>query len=132
MRFRKALAMVLMVSLLAPGFLVAQEKEQDETKSASESYLEGQFAADNEHSAGGWVAGGIISGGLFSLLGAGVVTAIAAGSSPTPDYIPEDVQTAGYMSGFKKAARQKNVRAAAISGGIMSLVWIVVVASAAN
>ena len=129
MRFKKAIAMVLMVSLLAPGFLVAQEQEE---KSASESYMEGQYAADNEHSAGGWVAGGIIGGGLFSLLGAGVVTAIAAGYNPSPDYIPEDVETRGYMSGFKKAARGTNIRAAAISGGIMSLIWIVAVASAAN
>ncbi|MFP4409735.1 MAG: hypothetical protein ACLFPW_14530 [Spirochaetaceae bacterium] len=132
MTIKRAIALLLIVTLVTPALLLAQEGSEEEEKNSSDSYLEGQFAADNEHSAGGWVAGGIIGGGLFSLLGAGVVTALAAGSSPTPDYIPEDVQTAGYMSGFRKAARQKNVRAAAISGGIMSLLWIVAVASAAN
>lgn len=129
-KVRRIIALTLIVTLVAPGLLVAQE--EDSQKSPSESYMSGRVRAENEHSAGGWVAGGIIGGGLFSLLGAGVVTAIAAGSSPDPDYIPEGEEPASYMSGFRKAARQKNVRAAAISGGVMSLLWIVVVASAAN
>lgn len=82
MRLKEAIAMVLVVSVLAPGFLAAQEQGEKDEKSASESYL--------------------------------------------------DAEPAGYMAGFKKAARGKNIRAAAISGGIMSVIWIVAVASAAN
>lgn len=127
---KRIIAIALIFTLIAPAVLIAQEDESE--KSPSESYMSGRVRAENDHGAGGWVAGGIIGGGLFSLLGAGVVTAIAAGSSPDPDYIPEGEEPASYMSGFRKAARQKNIRAAAISGGVMSLLWIVVVASAAN
>jgi hypothetical protein len=133
-------AILVIALLLSPGLLSAAEQQEAEPKpqsqqtelSNSKSFQEGRLAAKREHNAAGWVIGGVVGGGLFSLLGAGAVTGIAAASSPSPDYVPENVDTGSYMTGYEKEARGKNVRGAAISGGIMTALWIVVAVSAAQ
>jgi hypothetical protein len=137
---QRIVALTMVLVFLSSTALVAAEQEgagaaagqgQEQELSSSESYQEGRMAARREHSAGGWVVGGLVGGGLFSLLGTGVVTGIAAVSNPDPDYIPDDAQMGSYLSGYEKEARAKNVRAAAISGGAMSALWIILVLSAA-
>lgn len=125
---KRVIAIVLLLSFVVPVGLFADDgggNQSDEViASASESYNLGVMDAEADHNTAGWVVGGIISGGLFSLLGAGVTVGIAAASEPQADYMPENVDWLSYQRGFEKTARQKNVTAAAISGGIMTALWV--------
>ena len=130
---------VAIMLVLAPLSVLADEGQSDVKKesgsvslSSSESYTTGMMKAKQEHGTGGWIAAGLIGGGLFSWLGTGVTVLIATGSSPSPDYIPEDVKDGSYIMGYQKEAKKKNVRSAAIPGVIMSTIWTVLVISAAN
>ena len=57
---------------------------------------------------------------------------IAAGSSPSPEFVPEDVKARSYVSGYSKEAKQKNMSAVAIPGVIMSTIWTVAAISMAS
>jgi hypothetical protein len=134
---RKSVSVILVLMLLAPAVYSTEIRldthaTTESVKSSGESLSEGRMAADNEHSSAGWIAGGLVSGGLFSVLGTGVITLIAAGSNPSPAYIPDDVETGAYLTGYRQEARRKNTWAAGISGSIMSAVWIMVVLSSMN
>lgn len=133
-----ALTVALML-VLAPVSVMAEEGRNDAEKetespslSSSESYNTGIMQAKQEHGTGGWIAAGLISGGLFSWLGTGVSVLIATGSSPSPDYIPEDVKDNSYIMGYEKEAKKMNIRSAAIPGVIMSTIWTVLVISASS
>jgi hypothetical protein len=128
---QRVFAIVLAILVMtAPTGLFAEE--QEETKSSAESYRIGQLDAEEDHGTGGWIALGVIGGGLFSWLGTGVSYLIASGSSPSPEYVPEDVKARSYSSGYSKKAKQKNMQAVAIPGVIMSTIWTVVAISAAS
>ena len=124
---KKILWVVLIVLLLVPAGLFAEtgKEKSDETLSANESYNMGAADAREDHSAAGWAVAGVVSGGLFSLLGAGITVGIAAATSPDPEYLPDNVDLLNYQRGYEKAARKKNVAAALISGSIMSALWII-------
>ena len=124
---KRTIALVLIVALLLPAALFAQ----DGGVSRAESYNRGVMAAEDEHSSIGWGVGGFIGGGLFSWLGTGVTVLIAHGSSPSPRYVPEDVDTMSYRSGYREEARRRNRRSAAIPGVIMSTLWTILVLNAA-
>jgi opacity protein-like surface antigen len=129
---KRLIATVLIIALLAPAALVAQESGRDETRSNADSYNYGVMAAEDQHTAIGWGVGGFVAGGLFSWLGTGVTVLIASGSRPTPQYVPEDVDTYSYRSGYTDEARRKNLRSAAVPGVIMSTLWTILVLSAAQ
>ncbi|MDA3948181.1 MAG: hypothetical protein PF508_03055 [Spirochaeta sp.] len=152
---KRLIATVLIISLLAPAALFAQplpapagESGQfgftggvrrdalvpfaEDTRSSADSYNQGVMAAEDSHSAVGWGFGGFFAGGLFSWLGTGVTVLIANGSSPTPRYIPDDVNEMSYRNGYRDEAQRKNRRAAAIPGVIMSTLWTILVISAAS
>jgi hypothetical protein len=121
---RVTVIVVVIAMVLAPAGVFAEE-EKEEEKSSSESYRIGRLDAEQEHGTGGWIALGVVSGGLFSWLGTGVSYLIASGSSPSPDIVPEDVEARSYVSGYSKEAKQKNMSAVAIPGVIMSTIWTV-------
>lgn len=128
----KALALFVIFSLLGPSLLIAAEQETSvsrdtEQRTIGASVVQGKMDARVFHKTGGWVAGGIIGGGLFSLLGTGVVTLIAMSSSPYPNFVPEDVEQNSYVMAYNDEARSRNVRAAGISGLVMSAIWIGIV-----
>jgi hypothetical protein len=142
MKKRVVTALIIISLLIAPLAAAAEEGPGDSgstaaapdstSLSSSESYNTGLMRAKLEHSSGGWVAAGLISGGLFSWLGTGITVLIASGSDPSPNYIPEEVKDSSYIMGYKKEAKRKNVRSAAIPGVIMSSLWTVLVISAAS
>lgn len=129
---KRLIASVLIISLLAPAVLVAQESRGGETRSNADSYNHGVMAAEDQHSAVGWGVGGFVAGGIFSWLGTGVTVLIATGSRPTPRYVPDDVDAYSFRSGYSDEARRKNLRSAAIPGVIMSTLWTILVLSAAQ
>lgn len=130
---RKVISLLVIITMLfLPVFAFSADNDETEKKSESESYLLGRQDAKDNHGTGGWIAAGAISGGLFSWLGTGITVAIAAGSNGSPDYIPEDVKTRSYLSGYSKESKKKNIRAVAIPGVIMSLIWTGLVLTAAN
>jgi hypothetical protein len=129
---KRVMIMVLVITLVCgPAGLFAEEGMEEE-KSSSESYRIGRLDAEQEHGTGGWVALGIVGGGLFSWLGTGVSYLIAAGSNPSPDYVPDEVEARSYVSGYSKKAKQKNMSAVAIPGIIMSTIWTVAAISMAS
>ena len=139
MRKRVIAVIVALTVLASPLALVADEQEgdfigerQETDLSSSESYGEGMVQANQEHGTDGWIAAGLISGGLFSWLGTGVSVLIASGSSPSPDYIPEDTKDSSFIMGYQKEAKKKNVRSTAIPGVIMSSIWTALVIAAAS
>jgi len=137
---KRVIAVIVALSVMtSPLALVADEQEEDyigekqkNEISSSESYHQGMVQAKQEHGTGGWIAAGLISGGLFSWLGTGVTVLIATGSSPSPDYIPEDTKDSSFIMGYQKEAKKKNVRSAAIPGVIMSSIWTALVIAAAS
>jgi len=129
---KRTIAAMLIVTLVAPGLLLAQTNGGEEM-SAAESYNLGVMTADDQHNAAGWGVGGFLAGGLFSWLGTGVTVLIASGSKPTPDYMPDDdVDAMSFRAGYQEEARKRNVRSAAIPGVIMSTLWTILVLNAAS
>ena len=49
------------------------------------SHEKGELDADENHSAIGWFAGGIVSGVTLGLIGTAVITGVSACSNPKPD-----------------------------------------------
>ena len=122
---KRTIALVLIVTMMLPMALLGQEQ----SASPAQSYNRGIMAAEEEHSAIGWGVGGFVTGTAFSWLGTGVTVLLANGSSPTPRYIPEDVEPISYRSGYREEARRRNRRSAAIPGVIMSTLWTILVLS---
>ena len=123
---------VLLVSAIAlsfaqeasiPEYMLALETTSDEevepevTRLAyNPSFTKGKADAELLHPSSGYFLGGVASGLLFGLLGTAVIGFAAGGD--TPDYIPDDVDTKGYMDGYFKKAKSKN-RSAAWMGGLI-------------
>jgi hypothetical protein len=94
-----------------------EEVEPDVTRLAyNPSFTKGKADAELLHPSSGYFLGGVASGLLFGLLGTAVIGFAAGGD--TPDYIPDDVDTKGYMDGYFKKAKSKN-RSAAWMGGLI-------------
>lgn len=105
----------------APPPAVAAEKDCNESREV------GKADASSRHGNGKWVAGGVVGGLLLSLIGTGVMTALAANSSPQPKDIPAGVKDTCYMNGFTDKAKSKNTRGALL-GGLLGTVVVVAVA----
>jgi hypothetical protein len=125
---KRIIALALIISMSLPVALFAQ----DGGVSRADSYNRGVMAAEDEHTTLGWGVGGFVSGGLFSWLGTGITVLIAHGSSPSPRYVPEDVEPMSYRSGYREEARRRNRRSAAIPGVVMSTLWTILVLNAAT
>ena len=54
MRLKRTIAILLIMSMIAPGLLCAQEDSRQERKDTSKSYLQGRMDAESEHGAGGF------------------------------------------------------------------------------
>lgn len=91
----------------------------------NESFDLGYSYGLQHHSSGGWGFGGFTSGFLLGIIGAGLHFAIASGSSPDTNYIPENVEPLAYRNGYEKAARKKNQRSS-ITGGLLGTAAVVV------
>jgi hypothetical protein len=95
----------------APGSFIQYPVKDCET-----SKEEGKNQAKIGHSTTGWEWGGAASGFLGGLIGTGVITGIAAISSPTTNQIPNDVVKECYQNGYTAKARSKNIMSALTSG----------------
>ncbi|MCK5050133.1 MAG: hypothetical protein KAS53_00235 [Candidatus Cloacimonetes bacterium] len=91
----------------------------------NESFDLGYSYGLQHHPSGGWGFGGFTSGFLLGIIGAGLHFAIASGSSPETNYIPENVEPLAYRNGFEKAARKKNKKSS-ITGGLLGTATVVV------
>lgn len=137
-QMKRTLALLVIVSLVVGpalastpgGELLSTERRAE--RSAAESYNLGANTAAYQHSATGWGVGGFAGGFLFSWLGTGGVVLLAASSTPTPGFTPEDVEPMSYRRGYQDEARRKNIRSAAIPGIVMSTLWTLLVIAAAS
>ena len=101
------------------------------TEQFSTGYLKGQRDATYYHSAGGYFWGGLVCGFLLGLIGTGITVVVAHGSSPEPgirhtyDLVEKNVNyVMGYKEGYRKNARDKNIRGA-WRGGLLGTLLIV-------
>ena len=106
----------------------------------SDNYFEGQMEgkkiAKTNHSAGGWLAGGVAGGFLLGIIGGGITIGLSAASKPQPDnnilYSIKD-ETIDYRMGFTEGyvdvARSKNIQNSCIGAGIGVLLAVAVVSS---
>jgi hypothetical protein len=76
--------------------------------------------------------GGVASGVLLGLIGTGVITAVAASSSPAVHYVPQDAEPVCYRDGYASRARSMNTNSALTGGLIGTLVLVVIVISASG
>lgn len=95
------------------------------------SVAQGSADAKTQHSSGGWVIGGFFSGVALGLIGAGIITAVAASTDPKPTQIPAHMDGACYISGYSDAAGKKNAWRA-FGGGLAGTVVIVLVLLSAD
>jgi len=109
------------VFAIIPIGLFAEEKMD-----CTESMIKGETYGRKYHDATGAFLGGMGAGILLGLIGTGIATAIAASSSPMPDYIPNKdvINEDCYIGGYQKGARKKNINNA-IGGGLVGTVIIV-------
>lgn len=98
----------------------------------NQSNMRGNQDAGMMHNSGGWLAGGVGSGLLLSLIGTGIITAIAASSNPQPTMIPDGVDETCYRVGYNSKAKSKNTVSALVGGLAGSAVWIVILVSASS
>lgn len=132
--------LILLFVFSSPSMSFAQnEKSVTEsvtitTKACDESSAQGTFDAENNHSAGGWWGGGIVSGVALGLIGTGVIWAVSTASNPTPNpaMVPQDVNMVCYMEGYKKTARGKNKVAAGVGGLLGTAAFVIVYLSATS
>ncbi|TVR94629.1 MAG: hypothetical protein EA428_00210 [Spirochaetaceae bacterium] len=135
---RLLILVLLMSTVVLPSFASSPGSGADspQTRSAqltaSESYNQGVNTAAYQHSSTGWGIGGFTGGLLFSWLGTGGAVLLAATSTPTPGYTPEEVEPMSYRRGYQDEARRKNIRSAAIPGVVMSTLWTLLVIAAAS
>lgn len=135
---QRIIAIVLIATLCAPVVLLGQNAPNvvptatQLRTGAADSYNRGVMDAEDNHSSLGWGVGGFLAGGLFSWLGTGIVVLVANGSTPSPRYMPDEVEPTSYRRGFRDEAVRRNRRSAAIPGIIMSTIWTIAVLNAAN
>jgi len=120
--------------LVVPGRLLAQTTPAPAPaaaaeKDCNESREVGKADAGREHGTGGWMAGSLAGGVLLGLIGAGVVTAIAATSDPEAETVPPGVNATCYQNGFTDKARGKNTKTAIVGGLLGTVVFVVIYAS---
>lgn len=101
-------------------------------KDCNESRELGKATASREHGTGGWMAGSIGSGILLGLLGAGVVTAVAATSDPHAEDVPPGVNATCYQNGFTDKAKSKNTRTSIVGGLLGTVVFVAIYAAASD
>lgn len=121
MKYTRTIAIVLVVAMIAPMTAFGQ------MASPAASYNQGVLDAETQHSSFGWGFAGFLSGTLFSWLGTGVTVVVAAVSSPSPRFVPDDADHGSYREGYRDEAKRRNVRSAAIPGVIMSTLWTVLI-----
>lgn len=125
-----------------PSFMIAQNdgdyEEYEEhvvpTKKVkkltySSSYNRGIRDAESRHSTTGYFLGGVGSGIMLGLIGTAIIGIAAGGTSP--DYIPNNVNQEGYISGYRKKAKSKNTLSA-VGGGLLGTAVIVIAVVAAG
>lgn len=133
-RFKATIAIVVLLSLpfAVNAQVVTDSRAQVEaTASCQESYVRGEIEANIRHSSAGWFAGGIGSGVLLGLIGTGIVTAVAYGSNPRPSYVPQEYDSACYISGYSSKAKSKNSWNA-FGGGLIGTAIIVAIVLSAS
>ena len=138
MRGRKivrAIALLVLVSYPSTSFAylslpadwqyparASQESAPDSTATTSDtcltSQLTGKLDADAQHSSTGYSVAGFCSGVLLGLIGTGVITLVAATTSPDPKYLPDSASPTCYVDGYHSKARSKNIYSA-VGGGIL-------------
>jgi hypothetical protein len=96
-----------------------------------ESKAQGENDAANRYSTAGWFIGGLGCGMLGGLIGAGVITAVAAFSNPQPKTIPDGFNESCYGNGYSGKAKSKRTWAA-LGGGLLGTLVFVAVYSAAT
>jgi hypothetical protein len=112
----------------APMQVSSNAPASTSVKECGQSKEEGKIQADALHRSSGWQLGGFACGLLFSFVGTGVITGIAACTSPQPDHIPSDVFEQCYKKGYTRKAKSKNVLSA-LSGGALGLLIGTTIAS---
>lgn len=128
MRFSSHIALFLVaVMTCSPALPVFAESS--EVAGYSESRKMGKDAAAQEYSSMGWIVGGIGAGFFLGAVGTGIITAVAARTSPDPDYLPQKVDERAYISGFNQQARSKNTWGALGGGTLGTLLVLALVMS---
>lgn len=123
---------------LIPPYLIAQNTTtenygrssplQPVRLSYNDSVRAGRQDAEEMHSSAGYFLGGVGAGLLLGLIGTVIIGVSAGGSQP--DFIPENVDSRGYLSGYYKKAKSKN-QGAAWGGGLLgTAVWVGIVIAA--
>ena len=94
----------------------------------------GDIKASKEHFSGGWFLGSMVLGVAGGLIGMGVATALAAGSSPMPKMLPPETQVelTCYINGYQKGGRSKNVKAAVMGGVFGTVIFVTLYVSMAD
>jgi hypothetical protein len=94
--------------------------------------VRGREAANSQHSSSGWMAGGVASGVVLGLIGAGIITAIASSSAPQVQQSPDGVDAACYRDGFTSRARSRNTTSALAGGLIGTAAFLLIYLSATS
>jgi hypothetical protein len=92
----------------------------------------GREAASANHNGSGWMIGGLASGVLLGLIGTAISYAIASGSTPEVNRIPEGVEAACYRDGYMSKAKSMNTSNALTGGLLGTAILVLIVVSASS
>ncbi|MCP3681841.1 MAG: hypothetical protein GY861_04050 [bacterium] len=112
---------------------VTEKKLIDENGGYETGFIDGKTAASDNYSGGGWFAGGLASGLVLGLIGAGIITGISQSGDVDPPTMHRmaikersDSYRMGYFDGYSKKAKKKRLGNSLV-GGILGTAVIVVV-----
>ena len=147
MRPRASVAVVLLIAMPASAFAqveptqpprdfsldagvvrraVADLWPQAAQQPCDDSRAKGRLDAASTHGTSGWFLGGVASGLVLGLIGAGIITGAAALGNPQPKQVPANMQTDCYREGFSSKAKNKNTISALLGGAVGAVVWTVI------
>jgi hypothetical protein len=119
------------LSFIFPLSIFADDEKRE--LDCEESKIKGELNGKEYHSSGGMIVAGVSSGILLGLIGTGIIVAVAAGTHPQPDFIPNEdiINESCYISGYSDSARKKNIYGA-LGGGLVGTAIIVTVIAIAS
>ena len=128
----KKLAIIYLSMFLIASPLYSQDSTEVTKYTLIQGEFDGALSAQQNYSAGGWLAGGLASGLFLGLIGTGIIYGISSSGEVSPpisitlmlENKPSEYRSGFYIGYSRKARKQKKSKA--LTGGLLGTAAFVI------